>query len=123
VYHAVLGAIAIVFGVVCVRDGAKAEATFGHDPKEVVADETSAQCLPLLLLPAHCFASWQSVLVWLASAFVLFRVLDIVKPWPAHGLQRIAGGWGILLDDVFAALYALALMQLATRVLWAGGFA
>jgi phosphatidylglycerophosphatase A len=42
----------------------------------------------------------------LATGFVLFRVTDIVKPPPARGLQTVHAGWGILLDDVFAGLYA-----------------
>lgn len=118
VYHGVLTAIALVFGVACVRGGVMAEEKFGHDPKEVVADETCAQCLPLMFLPATCFANGMTTCVTLGSAFVLFRVLDIIKPWPAHGLQRVKGGWGILLDDLFAALYAVVLMQVGTRVIW-----
>jgi phosphatidylglycerophosphatase A len=118
IYHACFVVVALVFGVACVKHGLAAEEKFGHDPKEVVADETCAQCIPLLALPATCFQSALTTCVTLAAAFVLFRVLDIIKPWPAHGLQRVKGGWGILLDDLFAALYAAILMQLGTRVLW-----
>jgi phosphatidylglycerophosphatase A len=38
--------------------------------------------------------------------FLAFRVLDIVKPWPARRLQHVPGGWGILLDDLVAGAYA-----------------
>jgi phosphatidylglycerophosphatase A len=117
IYHAALLAVFLIFAIACVKFGAAAEAKFGHDPKEVVADETSAQCLPLLFLPAASFSTFQSTALTLASAFLLFRIFDIWKPWPAHQLQRVPGGWGILLDDLFAALYAAALLQLAIRLL------
>jgi phosphatidylglycerophosphatase A len=45
----------------------------------------------------------------LPVAFVVARVCDIVKPWPARGLQSLEGGYGIVIDDVFASLYALAI--------------
>ena len=47
--------------------------------------------------------------------FVLFRVLDVVKPWPARRLERLHGGTGIMADDVMAAIYANILLQVAVR--------
>lgn len=108
VYLATLTCICLVFSAACVIQGAAAEAIFGHDPAEVVADETAGQCLPLLaiaVVPA-CFQSWQSSAIWLTAAFIAFRIFDIFKPWPAGALQRIPGGWGILLDDLAAGAYA-----------------
>ena len=52
------------------------------------------------------------------AAFVLFRIFDIIKPWPARGLQRVPGGWGILIDDLIAGLYAAAVTQLTVRWMW-----
>jgi phosphatidylglycerophosphatase A len=59
---------------------------------------------------------WIAVLHWsvpswkrLAVAFVLFRVFDACKPPPLRRLERTAGGWGIVLDDLGAGVYALAL--------------
>lgn len=118
VYHLLLLGVCAVFCAACVRYGDAAEAHFNSkDPSSVTADETAGMCLALLFLP---HASMQNPLITacvLATAFVAFRIMDIIKPWPAHGLQRVPGGWGILLDDLFAGLYALAAVQLLWRVL------
>jgi phosphatidylglycerophosphatase A len=90
---------------------------FKKDPSQVVADETAGQCLPLMFLPASAFATVGQAAFTIAWAFICFRLLDIVKPWPARGLQRVPGGWGILIDDLFAGVYALGIMQVLTRVL------
>jgi len=76
-----------------------------HDPGGIVWDEISAMYLTLLVVPA-------TVSAWIL-AFVLFRVFDIVKPWPIRDLDyRLAGGVGIMLDDLVAALYAAILLVL-----------
>jgi len=112
VYIAALLGVLLVFSAVCVAQGSAAEAIFGHDPAEVVADETAGQCLPLLGLAIvpDCFATLWTTGLWLGAAFVAFRVFDIFKPWPANALQRVVGGWGILLDDLAAGLYAGAIV-------------
>lgn len=53
----------------------------------------------------------------LAAGFVLFRVFDIVKPFPARASERLAGGLGVVVDDLIAGLYALAVLALARAVL------
>jgi len=54
--------------------------------------------------------TWQ----WILAGFVLFRLFDIVKPWPVKVADaKMKGGFGIMFDDVLAALYALALLQVA----------
>ncbi|MFZ4572965.1 MAG: phosphatidylglycerophosphatase A [Phycisphaerales bacterium] len=117
-YHALLLLTVLVFGGACIVQGDRAEVCFHKkDPSDVVADETAGQCLPLMFLPASALST-----PWLAAftifwAFVSFRIFDIIKPWPANGLQRVPGGWGILLDDLFAGVYALVVMQALTRVL------
>ena len=55
---------------------------------------------------------------WLVAGFVLFRVLDILKPWPIRILdRRVPGGLGIMLDDIVAGLFTLAALQLARAAL------
>jgi phosphatidylglycerophosphatase A len=79
------------------------------DPAQVVIDEVVGQMITFLAWPR---APWK----WLLAGFVLFRVLDVVKPFPARRAERIAGGWGIMLDDVVAGVYGLVvLMVLAYR--------
>ncbi len=76
-----------------------------HDHAGIVWDEIAGMYATLLVAPV-------SVVGW-AIAFVLFRVMDIVKPWPIRDLDhRLGGGVGIMLDDLVAALYAALLLAL-----------
>ena len=75
------------------------------DPQFVVIDEVAGQLITLIAVPV----SWQSLLL----GFILFRGFDIVKPPPVRQLENLPEGTGIVLDDVGAGLYALALMQIA----------
>ena len=107
VWHVSLWLTLLVFSWAVIVGADRAEAVFGADPKEVVADETAGQCIPLLAIPlAMVNAGLWHALLAVALAFVLFRLLDIFKPWPAGGLQNVPGGWGILLDDLVAGVYA-----------------
>jgi len=82
----------------------------GDDPGEIVIDEVAGQWLVLLFAPTD----WLFYLV----AFVMFRVLDISKPWPASWAdKRLHGPTGIMLDDLLAALYGCLVMIGVQRVL------
>lgn len=117
VYILVVTGILLVFSAACVLQGRRAEVYYGRkDPSNAVADETAGQCLPLLALPSAAFADWKLEAVTLAGGFFLFRLFDIIKPWPANSLQRLGGGWGILIDDLIAGLYAVVVLQLCVRV-------
>jgi phosphatidylglycerophosphatase A len=122
IYHAVLLAILLVFGVACLVQGDRAEARFNRkDPSEAVADETAGQCLPLMFLPPDAFGTIPLTAFTLLLAFALFRMFDIFKPWPARQVQRVPGGWGILLDDLVAGVYAALLLQALARIGLASG--
>lgn len=74
-----------------------------HDHPGIVWDEIAAMYL-LLVVAAPEITAW-------AAAFVLFRLMDIVKPWPIREVDhRLSGGVGIMLDDLLAALYAAVLL-------------
>jgi len=76
-----------------------------HDHGGIVWDEFVGIWLVLVLVPFH----W----AWWLAAFVVFRVFDIVKPWPIAWLdQRVHGGFGIMLDDLVAAIYAAGMLGL-----------
>ncbi len=79
------------------------ERHYGHDPAEVTIDEMVGMWISFLFLP--------KTLPVIASAFLLFRVSDIVKPYPARVFDRMSGGFGIMMDDVVAAIYANAVLQ------------
>ena len=114
----VMAAIVGIFSGACVRFGDQAVSTFGKsDPSEVVADETAGMALVLAFLPAGTTDSFGLAVVTLGFAFVAFRLLDIVKPFPADWLERRPGGWGILLDDLMAAVYAIIALHIAALVL------
>jgi phosphatidylglycerophosphatase A len=80
-----------------------AHATGLKDPQFVVIDEVAGQLITLIAVPV----SWKSLLL----GFILFRGFDIVKPPPVRQLEHLPEGIGIVLDDVGAGLYALAIMQ------------
>jgi phosphatidylglycerophosphatase A len=118
VFNLVMIAILVVFTLACAVRGDEAEAVFlKKDPSQVVADETAGQALPLLFLPAAAFATPGRAAWTLIFAFIAFRLMDIVKPWPAQQIQRYPGGWGVVLDDLMAGVYAMIVLQIATR--WA----
>jgi phosphatidylglycerophosphatase A len=76
-----------------------------HDHGGIVWDEIAGMYLTLMVAPISVFG-------WIL-AFVLFRIMDIVKPWPIRDLDhRLGGGLGIMLDDLAAALYAAILLLL-----------
>ena len=79
-----------------------------EDPGIVVVDEVAGMLLTLLWIPL----TWPTALV----GFLAFRVFDIIKPFPARRAEQLPGGWGIMADDVFAAVYAHLVVRLA---LWA----
>ena len=99
-------AAVIVFAIGCWAADAVSNAAEIRDPGFIVIDEVAAQFLVLAVAPEAPFAY--------AAGFVLFRIADIVKPFPANWADReVHGGLGIMLDDIFAALYAgLALFLL-----------
>jgi phosphatidylglycerophosphatase A len=75
-----------------------------EDPGHVVIDEVAGQLIALIAIPAD----WQHA----AISLILFRVFDIFKPPPIRQLERLPAGTGIMLDDVAAGLFALAVAQL-----------
>lgn len=118
VYNAVLVAWCILFSVGCLVQGSAAEAKFGKkDPSQAVADETAGQAIALLFLPAAAEQNFQTLTLVLGGAFVAFRIFDILKIWPARGLQRLPGGAGILVDDLIAGAQTLVVVQVVARIL------
>lgn len=95
--------IAAVF-VVGLWSGTIAEHHFGGiDPGPVVLDEVLGMLITLALLPVN--------LAGAIVGFVVFRVLDVVKPWPSARFERLPGGLGVMADDVMAAIYGNLMMR------------
>ncbi len=80
----------------------------GIDPGIIVIDEVVGMLIALLFVPKTTF--------FLIAAFILFRIFDITKPYPVRNMERFPGGWGIVLDDVIAGIYANIAIQLARHI-------
>ncbi|NOQ45430.1 MAG: phosphatidylglycerophosphatase A [Desulfobulbaceae bacterium] len=104
-----LGVIIALFVIGTICAGAAEKLVDRGDPGLVVIDEIVGQLIALTAVPAHPVA--------IITGFALFRVFDILKPFPVGWLdQHIHGGLGIMLDDVAAGLYALLVMQIGLRI-------
>jgi len=105
--NALVGACAaLLFGVGVWASGVTGKALGVSDHGGIVIDEIAAFLLVLAFVPAG-----ESKLWWMVSAFVAFRLFDIVKPWPISVADRtIKGGFGVMFDDLLAALFSIALL-------------
>jgi phosphatidylglycerophosphatase A len=98
-----LAAIAIVF-VLGLWAGTVAEHHFGGvDPGPVVLDEVLGMLVTLALLPVNTAGA--------ILGFLVFRVLDVVKPWPSARFEALPGGLGVMADDGMAAIYGNLVMR------------
>jgi phosphatidylglycerophosphatase A len=98
-----LSVIAILFavGLWC---GTVAEHHFGGiDPGPVVLDEVLGMLVTLALLPVNMAGA--------IVGFLVFRVLDVLKPWPSARFEKLPGGLGVMADDALAAVYGNLLMR------------
>jgi phosphatidylglycerophosphatase A len=107
-------AIAVIFAAGS-WGGNVAERHFGRtDPGQVVIDEVMGMLITLFLNPV----GWIGAL----AGFFLFRVFDVIKPYPANRLEQLHGGVGVMADDAMAAVYAnlvlRAALALSNRVIW-----
>ncbi len=103
-----LAAAALVFALGLWAADRYMHAVGVHDPGAVVIDEIAGQWLTLCVAPLNPLAY--------LLGFVLFRITDMLKPWPAGWLdRRVGGGFGVMIDDVPSALYAALLLWLADR--------
>jgi len=85
------------------------------DPGKVVVDEVAGQLislLPVVLVPM--WSSWKAMVI---ISFILFRLFDITKPYPARQMERLHGGLGIMCDDLVAGVYAAILVLAAAIVM------
>lgn len=99
-------ALVVVLAAVGIWAAGVAAGHFGReDPGEVVIDEVAGQLLTLLLTGAG--------LAGAAVGFVVFRILDVFKPWPAGRFERLPGGLGIMADDLMVGIYGNLLLRIA----------
>ena len=90
-----------ILGAIATRE---VEKEWGEDPSKVVIDEIIGVWISLLFLPL----TWQNILI----GFILFRIFDIAKPFGIRRLEAVKNGWGVMLDDVLAGIYANVCLQI-----------
>lgn len=98
----------IFFFIVGTWASSRAERLYGHDSQRIVIDEVVGQMITFGLLAGR----YQLSAIYIALGFGLFRLFDIVKPFPVRRLEQLPGGFGVVADDVGAGLYALAALTL-----------
>lgn len=99
-----VAAIVVLF-VVGSWSGTRAETYFGTtDPGQAVIDEVMGMLITLAFIPVHAGGA--------LVGFFLFRVFDVIKPYPANRLERLPGGTGMMADDAMAAVYANLALRL-----------
>lgn len=107
----ILAALVVALGIPAATLVARASGL--KDPQFVVIDEVAGQLITLIAVPV----SWKSLLL----GFILFRGFDIVKPPPVRQIERLPEGYGIVLDDVAAGIYALIVIQVVLHLGWLRG--
>jgi phosphatidylglycerophosphatase A len=118
-----MAALALAGSVICVKFAPAAIiATRKSDPGEVVADEVAGQAATYLAIPFFIPAvlTPAQLCVITSGGFLLFRLFDILKPWPIRKLEKLPKGWGILADDLLAGVYA-SIALLIVIFAWMGG--
>jgi len=118
VYYGVVAfelAVVVMITLVGIWAASRTEKLSGRkDPSKVVIDEVAGQFIALMPVPFVLGAAWWSTIL----AFVLFRIFDIVKPYPARTFESLHGGLGIMADDVVAGVYAAVLVAVAVVASW-----
>jgi phosphatidylglycerophosphatase A len=104
VFTLFLSLLIILFTWIGVKSVDYLQKEWGEDPKQVVIDEMIGVWIAILGLPLNGFN--------LIAGFILFRFFDIAKPLGIRQLESIEGGWGVMLDDVLAGVYANVVLQI-----------
>ena len=94
----------IVFMLIGVLATNALEKEWGHDPQKIVIDEIVGVWIAILAIPM----SWNTLIL----AFILFRIFDIWKPLGIRKMEQLKGGWGVMMDDVLAGVYANIVLQI-----------
>ncbi|MFK7815241.1 MAG: phosphatidylglycerophosphatase A [Gammaproteobacteria bacterium] len=104
--------VVLIFLIGCWTSGKTAKALKVHDHPGIVIDEIAGYLITMIMVPI----TWY----WVILGFLFFRLFDIWKPWPISIIDKqVKGGFGIMLDDVLAALYSLLSLHI---VIWSVKF-
>ena len=113
-FNVAIAVLILAGSAVGIALGPWAEKHYGRkDPSQFVLDEAVGYWLAMLFLPLA--AGPKVVLTAMIVQFFLFRVADIIKPCPANRSQKLPHGWGIVVDDLLAAVYCNVIAQILFR--------
>ncbi len=93
----------IIFTFYGIYAGNKFESVYGKDPSQCTIDEVVGMWISLLFLPKTITISFITFFIW--------RILDIIKPFPARNFEKLKGGLGIVLDDITSGIYTLIIVH------------
>jgi phosphatidylglycerophosphatase A len=85
-----------------------AEKTLGHDSSKIVLDEMAGMWIAMAFIP------WR--LDTIILAFILFRFFDVMKTFPINRMEKLPGGWGVMLDDVLAGIFSNILVRVYLKI-------
>ncbi|HEX7076881.1 MAG TPA: phosphatidylglycerophosphatase A [Candidatus Eisenbacteria bacterium] len=108
-----LGVAIVAVTAIGVWASHQAEKDLGRDAHPIVIDEVVGMLIAVWSIPAGSVP--RNPFLLLGAAFLLFRVLDVVKPFPIRQSQRLPGGWGVVVDDVLAGLATNLILRFAVR--------
>ena len=101
----------IILALGFILAGTSAKLFNRQDPSQIVIDEVNGMLLCFIALPQVVVGSLEDKII-LGSGFVIYRIFDIFKPYPANRLQRLSGSVGIMGDDIVAAIYTNLILRI-----------
>lgn len=104
-------ALLVIFTPLGIWSANELEPEWGEDSSRVVVDEMVGVWIPLLAVCAT------DNLLYALAAFVLFRLFDIFKPLGIRNMEKLKGGWGVMMDDVLAGIYSLIVILAAKWII------
>jgi phosphatidylglycerophosphatase A len=102
-YRALLFLI-VFFSISGIIVAGKFEKKYGKDPSQCTIDEWIGTWISLINIPKE--------IIWITLAFLIWRLLDIIKPFPARKVENLNGGFGIIADDLISGFYTFLIMQI-----------
>lgn len=97
------------FTAIGIPVGTKFEKIYGKDPAQCTIDEFVGTWISLLFVPKKA--------IFILIAFIIWRIFDIIKPFPARQIENIKGGIGIMFDDIVSGLYALIIIHIIINLI------
>lgn len=94
----------IIFMLLGIKVGYKFEKLYGKDPSQCTIDEVVGMWITLIFVP--------KTFINIALCFIIWRIFDIIKPYPARDAEQLPGGFGIMMDDVIASIYSLFVVHI-----------